>query len=142
MAKERYIEAVGRRKTASARTRITPAKKTKIEILHNVDGKMVTRKFEEYFPVSEMRETVLDVFKTSDDTPSLTFAVTAVIKGGGISAQAQALRHGIARALVKHDEALRADLKKRGFLKRDPRMVERKKPGLKKARRAPQWSKR
>ena len=142
MVKERYIETIGRRKTASARTRITPAKKTKIEILQEVDGKMVAKKFEEYFPIKDMQETVLDVFKTDEDAPSLTFEVTAVIKGGGVSAQAQALRHGIARGLVKHNSELRTYLKKQGFLKRDPRMVERKKPGLKKARRAPQWSKR
>ncbi len=142
MGKDKYIETVGRRKTASARVRITPSNKTKIEILKKVDGVMVARAFEEYFPIKALRESILDVFKTEEDAPSLTFVVTAVIKGGGISAQSQALRHGIARGLVKHNENLREYLKKQGFLKRDPRSVERKKPGLKKARRAPQWSKR
>ncbi len=141
MAKDKYIETIGRRKTASARTRITPAKKTKIEILKDVDGKMVAKKFEEYFPTKALQETVLDVFKTQDG-PSLAFNVTVVIKGGGVSAQAEALRHGIARGLVEHNPELRDFLKKQGFLKRDPRSVERKKPGLKKARRSPQWSKR
>lgn len=142
MAKEKYIETVGRRKTASARVRITPASKTKLEVLVMVDDKQVAKKFEEYFPTKALQETILDVFKVEEDAPSLTFAVTAVIKGGGVSAQAEALRHGIARGLVEHNEDLRGYLKSRGFLKRDPRSVERKKPGLKKARRAPQWSKR
>ena len=142
MAKDKYIETVGRRKTASARTRITPAKKTKIEILKEVDGKMVAKKFEEYFPTKALQETILDVFKTAEDAPSLTFEVTAVIKGSGVSAQAEALRHGIARGLIEHNPELRDFLKKQGFLKRDPRSVERKKPGLRKARRSPQWSKR
>ncbi len=137
MAKEQYIETVGRRKTASARTRITPAKKTKIEVL--VEGKV--KKFEEYFPTKALQETVLDVFKTEDDA-NLTFEVTAVIKGGGIAGQAEALRHGIARGLVEHNIDLRPHLKSQGFMKRDPRVKERKKPGLRKARRAPQWSKR
>ncbi len=142
MAKDSYIEAVGRRKTARARTRIVSANKTKITILQNVDGKMIKKKFEDYFPTEYLRDLVLDVFKTGDDAPDLKFEVTSIIKGGGISAQAQALRHGIARALVKYDDKLRTYLKKRGFLKRDARSVERKKFGLKKARRAPQWSKR
>ncbi len=141
MAKEQYIETIGRRKTASARTRITPASKTKIEILSDVDGKMQTKKFEVHFPTKALQETVLDVFKV-EDGPSLTFTVTAVIKGGGIAAQAEALRHGIARGLVEHNAELRAHLKQQGFMKRDPRVKERKKPGLRKARRAPQWSKR
>jgi len=142
MTKDKYIETVGRRKTASARTRITPAKKTKIEIFKDIDGKMVVKKFEEYFPTKALQETVLDVFKTAEDAPSLTFEVTAVIKGSGVSAQAEALRHGIARGLIEHNPELRDFLKKQGFLKRDPRSVERKKPGLRKARRSPQWSKR
>ena len=141
MAKETYIETIGRRKTASSRTRITPASKTKIEILSDVDGKMVSKKFEEYFTTKALQETILDVFKL-EDAPSLTFAVTAVIKGGGIAAQAEALRHGIARGLVEHNAELRGHLKTQGFMKRDPRVKERKKPGLRKARRAPQWSKR
>jgi len=140
-ATDKYIETVGRRKSASARTRITPASKTKIEILKDVDGKMIAKKFEEYFPTKALQETILDVFKTEDDA-DLKFAVTAVIKGSGVSAQAEALRHGIARGLIEHNADLRGFLKSRGYLKRDPRSVERKKPGLRKARRAPQWSKR
>ncbi len=141
MAKDKYIETVGRRKTASARVRISEAGKTKIEILKEVEHKMKPVKFEDYFPTKALQQTVLDVFKTQDDV-NLTFEVTAVIKGGGVSAQAEALRHGIARGLVEYNKELRDHLKKQGFLKRDPRKVERKKPGLRKSRRAPQWSKR
>ncbi len=141
MVKDKYIETVGRRKTASARVRIVESKKTKIEILKDDNGKMKAVKFENYFPTINLQEEVLDVFKTQDDV-NLTFAVTAVIKGGGVSAQAQALRHGIARGLVEHNAELRPYLKAKGYIKRDPRMVERKKPGLRKARRSPQWSKR
>ena len=141
MAKDKYIETVGRRKTASARVRITEAKKTKIEILKDVEGKMKSVKFEDYFPTVALQEAILDAFKTEEGV-NLTFAVTAVIKGGGVSAQAEALRHGIARGLVEHNSELRVHLKAKGYIKRDPRKVERKKPGLRKARRAPQWSKR
>ena len=70
------------------------------------------------------------------------FNVTAKLVGGGISAQSEALRHGIARALLVYDIQLRSKLKKQGFLKRDPRAKERRKFGLKKARKSPQWSKR
>ena len=70
------------------------------------------------------------------------FKITVRLSGGGIHSQAEALRHGIARALIKNDETLRKDLKKSGFLKRDPRAKERRKFGLKKARKAPKWSKR
>lgn len=129
---EKYIEKVGRRKTASARVRITPASKTSITVND--------RKFEEYFPVLGLQQTILEVFKQEEG--KLTFAVTAVVKGGGVSAQAEALRHGIARALSTHNPELRGGLKQKGYLKRDPRVVERKKPGMRKARRAPQWSKR
>ena len=70
------------------------------------------------------------------------FAITAVLKGGGIHSQAEAFRHGLARALDKYDKEVHTTLKKAGFLKRDPRAKERRKFGLKKARKAPQWSKR
>ena len=75
-------------------------------------------------------------------TPSEKFEVVATVRGGGIHAQAEAVRHGIARSLVAFDEELRVPLKKAKMLKRDPRQVERKKFGLKKARKSPQWSKR
>jgi small subunit ribosomal protein S9 len=128
----RYIEAVGRRKTAIARVRITPAAKASV----TVNDKTL----EEYFPTDTLRNVVVDPFKTAESAGH--FAVTVHILGGGISSQAEAVRHGIARALVKNDEMLRSSLKHEGFLKRDPREKERRKFGLRKARRAPQWSKR
>ena len=70
------------------------------------------------------------------------FDVTVMVKGGGVNSQAEAIRHAIARALITYDLTLRGDLKKAGYLKRDPRAKERRKFGLKKARKAPQWSKR
>ncbi len=130
MSKERYLEAVGRRKTAIARVRITPAAKEVI----TANGK----EFEKYFPTQELRRTILSVF---NDVPE-KFHVSAKLIGGGVSAQAVALRHGIARALLEYDANLRTKLKVKGFLKRDPRAKERRKFGLKKARKAPKWSKR
>lgn len=128
----RYIEAIGRRKTAAARVRIFEDKKQSFIINE--------RTLEEYFPTRQMQTTVRAVFNEANI--STQFRVSAHIRGGGPVAQSEALRHGIARALVKRDEGLRRTLKKAGFLKRDPRMKERKKPGLKGARKAPQWSKR
>lgn len=126
----RYIEAVGRRKTAVARVRLTESSKTTLTVND--------REFENYFPVAQLRSNVMEVF--ADATKH--FNVTAKLVGGGVSAQAEALRHGIARALEKDNPELRTKLKVKGFLKRDPRSVERKKFGLKKARKAPTWSKR
>ncbi|MEX0917466.1 MAG: 30S ribosomal protein S9 [Candidatus Paceibacterota bacterium] len=131
MPEKRYIETVGRRKTATTRVRLTPATKTTVEI----NGK----KLEEFFPMAELQKRVLSPFQKVEGG---NFAVTALVSGGGSVAQAEAIRHGIARGLVKSDQELRVALKKEGYLKRDPRMKERKKFGLKKARKAPQWSKR
>ncbi len=129
---EKYIEAVGRRKTATARVRITESKK---------ESYVVNKKtFEDYFPTKEMQAAVRSAL--AEAKLPTTFSVEARVQGGGISAQSEAVRHGIARALVTFDETKRKVLKKAGFLKRDPRMKERKKFGLKKARRAAQWSKR
>lgn len=128
----RYIEAVGRRKTAVARVRITETSKTSFVIND--------RAIDAYFPTVELQAIAHDALSKSK-TP-VKFSVSALIKGGGIHAQAEALRHGVTRALVSYDEELRGKLKKLGFLKRDPRMKERKKFGLKKARKSPQWSKR
>ena len=129
---DRYIGAVGRRKTSTARVRITPAAKFSISIND--------REFESYFPTAELRKTVKSAFDASGIEQK--FLVTAQIKGGGVSSQAGALRHGIARALLGYDINLRTKLKVKGMLKRDPRAKERRKFGLKKARKAPQWSKR
>ncbi len=129
---ERYIEAVGRRKTAVARVRITPA--AKMTFLIN------DKELESYFPTDELQGIIRDAFAAAKI--SNKFKVTAKLNGGGVHSQAEAMRHGIARALVKNDQELRKKIKKAGFLERDQRAKERRKFGLKKARKAPQWSKR
>ncbi len=130
MSTTQYTEGIGRRKTAAARVRITPASKRSITVN---DKEYVT-----YFPTKELQRVVLSPLNTADET----YSVTAVVRGGGVAAQADAVRHGIARALTERHAELRTTLKKKGYLKRDPRTKERKKPGLKKARKASQWSKR
>ena len=130
---ERYIEGIGRRKTATARVRLTPAKETTIVIND--------KKFEDYLGHAALVADVLSVLKT-EDAGIGHYTITAKVSGGGLSSQAEAVRLGIARSLVKEKADRRGVLKKEGFLKRDPRSVERKKFGLRKARRAPQWSKR
>jgi small subunit ribosomal protein S9 len=127
---DRYIETVGRRKTSVARVRLTPASKTTFLVNE--------KELDVYFPVKEMQDIVKQPFSEIEGK----FKVTAHIKGGGIHSQSEAMRHGIARALVEGQAELRKDLKKAGYLKRDPRAKERRKFGLKKARKAPQWSKR
>jgi len=129
--KERYIEAVGRRKTAIARVRLTPASKNTFKIND--------RDLASYFPTEELRKIVEEAM---NKVKVGSFDVSAHIKGGGIHSQAEAMRHGISRVLVKYDESSKTKLKTAGFLKRDPRAKERRKFGLKKARKAPQWSKR
>ncbi|TSC57719.1 MAG: small subunit ribosomal protein S9 [Parcubacteria group bacterium Greene0416_79] len=130
--KKVYIEAVGRRKTAVARVRLYP--EAKASFLAN--GKNL----EEYFKTQEQRRVALEALAKSKLVAR--FKVTALIRGGGLASQAEALRHGVARALVLHTPDLRKKLKKAGFLKRDARAKERRKFGLKKARKSPQWSKR
>ncbi len=128
-----YFEGLGRRKTAIARVRITPAAET---------GVVVNDKaLDVYFPHEALCKDVLSVLETADAGIE-TYSISAKVIGGGISSQAEAIRLGIARALVKEKAARRSTLKKAGFLKRDPRSVERKKPGLLKARKRPAWSKR
>lgn len=129
---EKYIETVGRRKTSIARVRMHKSSKDS----YTINGKDIG----DYFPNDSLRATVRDPLAKSKVTQK--FKISAVLKGGGISSQAGALRHGIARALLKFDADLRKKLKQAGFIKRDPRMKERRKFGLKKARKAPQWSKR
>lgn len=131
MAKEKvYTEAVGRRKTATARVRITEAKSASM----TVNGKTA----EEYFPLQQMVKTAFAPIQIL----GATYSVSAKVRGGGHKAQAEAVRHGLSRAMVELVPEQRKDLKVHGFLKRDPRAKERKKFGLKAARRAPQWSKR
>ena len=128
----RYIEAVGRRKTSTARVRITEGSKESVM----VNDKDVPT----YFPTLELQKIVSEAIEKSKVVGK--FAITVKVIGGGIHSQAEALRHGLSRAIVEFDEETRKRLKKLGFLKRDPRMKERRKFGLKKARKAPQWSKR
>ncbi len=121
----------GRRKTSVARVRIMPG-----------TGRITVnrRDFDTYFGRATLRTFVEQPFKVTETLGR--FDVVANITGGGVSGQAGALRHGIARALLEAGEEYRADLKRAGLLRRDPRMVERKKYGLKKARKRPQFSKR
>ncbi len=128
----KYYEATGRRKTAAARVRLFSNKKS--EILIN------NKPYEEYFPTLELRDSVDSPLKEVDCFDN--FKVTVIAKGGGKKGQSKAVSHGIARALVKFNPDLRQKLSRAGYLTRDPRMRERKKFGLKRARKAPQWSKR
>lgn len=130
--KTRYIEAVGRRKTAIARVRITPGTKSSFTI----NDKEVSG----YFSTNDLQIIAQEAIVKSG--VSEKYVVTVKVLGGGIHAQAEAVRHGLSRALVLRDEEIKNTLKKLGFLKRDSRQVERKKFGLKKARKAPTWSKR
>lgn len=128
---ERYVEGIGRRKTAIARVRLVPG-----------TGKFLanSKSFESYFHLPKLEQIArspIEALKLAGK-----FDVSAKITGGGIHAQAEALRHGIARALTMHNEEFKKRLRGLGYLTRDSRMVERKKYGLKKARRAPQWQKR
>ncbi|OGF63243.1 30S ribosomal protein S9 [Candidatus Giovannonibacteria bacterium RIFCSPLOWO2_01_FULL_44_40] len=130
----KYFEAVGRRKTSVARVRLFQDKTGKENILVNDKLHAV------YFPTPTLKKISEDALRAVRQEGA--FKVTAKIKGGGIHSQAEALRMGIARALLKADPLYRKTLKQLGFLKRDPRMKERRKFGLKKARKAPQWAKR
>ncbi len=128
-----YVEGIGRRKTATARVRLTPAKETTIV----VNDKPLA----EYFTALALQKDVQSVLETKD-AGIQDYTITAHVNGGGISSQAEAIRLGIARALVKEKAERRSPLKLLGFLKRDPRSVERKKFGLRKARKRPACSKR
>ncbi len=121
----------GRRKTAVARVRLVPGSGAM-----TVNGKS----FDDYFVRAALKSFVEQPFKVTDTVAK--FDVIASIHGGGVSSQAGALRHGIARAMLEAGDDYRAELKRAGLLRRDPRMVERKKYGLKKARKRPQFSKR
>ena len=126
-----FYGATGRRKTSVARVR-----------LYNGTGAITVngRNIDDYFGLDTLKFIVRQPLDLTNTTGK--FDVVVNVNGGGISGQAGAVRHAIARALLVYDENLRGDLKKAGFLTRDPRMKERKKYGLKAARRAPQFSKR
>lgn len=130
MAKVQYI-GTGRRKNAVARVRLVPG-----------TGKIVMNKkaIEEYIPHADLREVINQPFVATATEGA--YDVHVNVNGGGYSGQAGATRHGIARALLEVDPDFRGTLKAKGLLTRDSRMVERKKPGLKKARKASQFSKR
>lgn len=130
MAQIRYY-ATGRRKTSVAKVWLIPGK-----------GKITVndKDMDKYFPLETLKIIVKQPLTLTDTLGK--FDVVAKVQGGGYTGQAGAVRHGIARALILADPTLKPVLKKAGYLTRDPRMVERKKYGLKKARRAPQFSKR
>lgn len=129
---QEYYYGTGKRKTAVARVRL----------YKNGHGEITVndREADQYFPLKKLIVTILSPLKLTSLLKD--FDLSVKVDGGGIIAQAEAIRHGVSRALLKYDEALRITLKKAGFLTRDSRVKERKKPGLKKARRAPQFSKR
>ncbi|MFC6274267.1 30S ribosomal protein S9 [Levilactobacillus tangyuanensis] len=130
MAQVQY-RGTGRRKNSSARVRLVPG-----------SGKIVmnNKSIEDYIPFASIREVVLQPFNVTETLGNYDALVT--VRGGGFSGQAGATRHGIARALLEVDPDFRGPLKRAGLLTRDARMKERKKPGLKKARKASQFSKR
>ena len=130
MAKVEY-NAVGRRKTAIARVRLVAG-----------DGKILVnkRELDNYFGLETLKMTARQPLELTKAGADMDIIIN--VRGGGLSGQAGAIRHGISRALIKANPELRESLKKAGFLTRDPRMKERKKYGLKAARRAPQFSKR
>lgn len=130
---DRYLYAVGRRKTAVAQVRLYPVDKAETAV---VNGKAIRT----YFGTAALEAMALSPLKIAGLEEA--FTVTVLVRGGGLHGQADAVKLGVARALLKHDVLLRSTLKAQGLLTRDARAVERKKPGLKKARRAPQWSKR
>ena len=131
LAADARYRATGKRKRAVARVILKPGEGT-----YSVNG----RHLDEYFPRVRLQRMATQPLEATGNSSRMD--VVARIHGGGVAAQANALRHGIARALVEADPALRSELKRRGYLTRDPRVKERKKAGLKKARKRPQFSKR
>ncbi|MGB9763020.1 MAG: 30S ribosomal protein S9 [Minisyncoccia bacterium] len=129
--KVKYLEGIGRRKTAVARVRIM--KGTPSIIINN-------KKLEEYFPILNHQEKVLQPLKLTNTENK--FAISVKVKGSGLNAQAEAIRLGLARVLILINKEYKEILRNHKLLTRDNRQVERKKYGLKKARRAPQWQKR
>jgi len=127
-----YIRAIGRRKTATA----------VVKVFENGTNTFTVndKKSSEYFPTEDLQKIIHDPINKTKTTEKYDIVVTT--KGGGIHAQAEAVRHGVARILAGMNDELKSSVKKLGFLKRDPRAKERRKFGLKKARKSPQWSKR
>jgi len=129
---DQYYYSTGKRKTSVAKVRLYPNGEGKFE----VNGKAA----QEYFTVNTQMGTILEPLKAVEQEKNVNVVVH--VQGGGTTGQAQAIRHGIAKSLLVMDETFRPVLKRKGFLTRDARKVERKKPGLRKARRSPQWAKR
>jgi small subunit ribosomal protein S9 len=137
---EKYFEAVGRRKEAIARVRLYTRKAT--DMIPDDTALIIVndKDYKEYFPTQLLQiivETPLRKLKSLN-----RFKATVLVRGGGLAGQAEAVRHGLSRTLIQFDMNFRKKLKKAMFLKRDPRIKERRKYGLKKARKAGQWSKR
>ena len=129
--KTQYVEAIGRRKTSIARVRIQSGAKAAITVNE--------RPFESYFPTESLRTVAKQPLMIAN---TKKYHITVKIKGGGISSQSAAMSHGLARAIIKEKNEIKAPIKKAKLLTRDARIKERRKFGLKKARKAPQWSKR
>lgn len=129
---QNYIETIGRRKTATARVRVSEAKERSIIVNE--------KPIDAYFATKDLVKVASEALNKSELTKE--YSITVLVKGGGVHSQAEAIRHGIARALASSDETLKDNVKKLGFLKRDSRSKERRKFGLKKARKSSQWSKR
>lgn len=129
---DRYFEAIGRRKTAVARVRLF-TRGDKVFLINN-------KPYQEYFPLEEYQQIATSSMRKMKCFDK--FRVQVIVRGGGSHAQAEAVRHGTARVLVDFNANFRKRLRKAGYLTRDPRMRERKKFGLKRARKAPQWAKR
>ena len=129
--RDRYFEAVGRRKTSVARVRL---------FTRAGDFTVNDKLYSAYFPTFELQKIVEEALKKMKLFGR--FRVSVKLSGGGVHSQAEAVRHGLSRCLIKFNPDFRKRLKRAGYLKRDPRMKERKKPGLKRARKAPQWAKR
>ena len=134
MSETHYYEAVGRRKRATARVRLYPGDAGQVRVV--VNGKPL----QEYFGRFQDQEQAVEPLKATQNESR--YSLTAIVRGGGITGQAQAIRQGVARALQIADPDLKAALREAGFLTRDPREKERKKVGLKRARKAPQYTKR
>ena len=132
--KDKYYEGIGRRKTSTARVRIVEASKNTF-VVNGMPAK-------DYFKTEEQRLLIMDPLLKSEEVKNTKWSIEVRVSGGGIHSQAEAVRHGLTRALVIFNPEFRSELKSLGLLKRDPRSKERRKFGLKKARKAPTWSKR
>jgi small subunit ribosomal protein S9 len=130
---EKYFYAVGKRKTSIAKVKLFPSKEKETSVEIN------KRDLDKYFSLDRLKDSVKAPLGVVSDKK---FFISATVQGGGIMGQAEAIRLGISRSLVKMDADLKKSLKVLGFITRDARIVERKKPGKKKARRSPQWAKR